>query len=65
MLAKNKNTVFILAAFVSNKLTLMSLSLCKQNAMNVALSSEAQPTACNAVVRLHYLSPMARSSPSS
>lgn len=30
-LVKNKNTMFILAAFASNKLILMSLLLCKQN----------------------------------
>lgn len=32
MLVKNKNTMFILAAFGSNKLILMSLLLCKQHA---------------------------------
>lgn len=65
MLAKNKNTLFILAAFVSNKLTLMSLLLCKQNAVNVVLSSQVQPSASNAVVKLHCLSPTARSNPAS
>lgn len=30
-LVENKNIVFTLAAFASNKLILMSLALCKQN----------------------------------